>query len=180
MLIINIPETEQYDPVTNEFRTLKKQTLCLEHSLLSVSKWESKWHKPYLSKDQKTNEEFLDYIRCMTVSQNIDPEVYLALTPEDIKKIFDYIEDSMTATTIAKQKGPHSNEVITNEIIYYWMVTLGIPFDPCQKWHLNRLLTFIEVCSIKNQPKKKMSQKDLARRNTSLNAARRAKYGTRG
>ena len=181
MLTITIPESEQYDPIRNEFFTIKKQTLVLEHSLLSVSKWESKWHKPYLSKDNKTEEELLDYIKCMTISQGVDPLVYYVLTPNDLKKIFDYIGDSMTATTISNQKkSSASREIITSEIIYYWMVTLNIPFDPCQKWHLNRLLTLIEVVSIKNQPAKKMSRRELAQRNTSLNAARRSKYGTRG
>lgn len=180
MLTITIPESEQYDPVRNEFFTIKKQNLVLEHSLLSISKWESKWHKPYLSKDNKTEEELLDYIRCMTISQGVDPKVYYILTPKDLKEIFDYIGDPMTATTIAKHKSSVSREIITSEIIYYWMVTLNIPFDPCQKWHLNRLLTFIEVVSIKNQPAKKMSKRELAQRNSSLNAARRSKYGTRG
>ncbi len=180
MLTITIPESEQYDPVRNEFFTIKKQNLVLEHSLLSISKWESKWHKPYLSKDDKTEEELLDYIRCMTISQGVDPIAYYVLSPKDLKAIFDYIGDPMTATTIAKRKSSISREIITSEIIYYWMVTLNIPFDPCQKWHLNRLLTFIEVVSIKNQPAKKMSKRELAQRNSSLNAARRSKYGTRG
>lgn len=180
MLTITIPESEQYDPVRNMFFTIKKQTIVLEHSLLSISKWESKWHKPYLSKDNKTEEELLDYIRCMTINQGVDPEAYLFLSKNDFEKIFSYISDSMTATTISNRKNSSSREIITSEIIYYWMVTLNIPFDPCQKWHLNRLLTFIEVCSIKNQPAKKMSNKELARRNANLNAARRAKYGTRG
>ena len=180
MLTITIPESEQYDPIRNEFFNIKKQTLVLEHSLLSISKWESKWHKPYLSKDDKTEEELLDYIRCMTISQNVDPMVYYSLAPKDIKEIFDYIGDPMTATTISNHKSSRSREIITSEIIYYWMVTLNIPFDPCQKWHLNRLLTLIEVVSIKNQPAKKMSSREIAQRNSSLNAARRSKYGTRG
>lgn len=180
MLTIVIPESEQYDPVKNEFYTVKKEVLNLEHSLLSVAKWESKWHKPYLSKEEKTEEELFDYIRCMAVSQNVDPKVFYSLTADDLKRIFDYIGDPMTATTFSNQKQTRSREIITNELIYYWMVALNIPFEPCQKWHLNRLLTLIEVCSIKNQPPKKMSSKELAKRNSSLNAARRAKYGTRG
>lgn len=181
MLTITIPESEQYDSVNNEFITVKKQVLQLEHSLLSVSKWESKWHKPYLSTDDKTDEELLDYIRCMTISQNVDPKIFYSLSVDDYKKILEYMHDPMTATTISSQKDNRkSREVITSELIYYWMTALNIPFDPCQKWHLNRLLMLIEVCGIKNQPPKKMSQKELARRNSSLNAARRAKHGTRG
>lgn len=180
MLTIVIPETEQYDDVNNEFFTIKEQTLVLEHSLLSISKWESKWHKPYLSKDDKTDEETRDYIRCMTVNNGIDPRAYYALTPYNLNQIYEYIKDPMTATTISQQKGPKSREIITSEIIYYWMTAFNIPFEPCQKWHINRLLSLIEVCSIKSQPSKKMSPKELARRNTSLNAERRARYKTRG
>lgn len=179
MLVINVPEQDLYDPVSNEFIFIKKQTLHLEHSLLSISKWESKWHKPYLSKEEKTVEEMVDYIRCMTISQNIDPNVYKCLTQENINDIVKYMEDPMTATTVNTHQKP-SREIVTSELIYYWMTALNIPFDPCQKWHLNRLLMLIQVCSIKSQPAKKMSRAEIMRRNTQLNAARRAKYGTSG
>lgn len=179
MLVINVPEQDLYDPVSNEFIFIKKQTLHLEHSLLSISKWESKWHKPYLSKEEKTVEEMIDYIRCMTISQNIDPNVYKCLTQENINDIVKYMEDPMTATTVNMHQKP-SREIVTSELIYYWMTALNIPFDPCQKWHLNRLLMLIQVCSIKSQPAKKMSRAEIMRRNTQLNAARRAKYGTSG
>ena len=179
MLVINVPEQDLYDPVSNEFIFIKKQTLHLEHSLLSISKWESKWHKPYLSKEEKTVEEMIDYIRCMTISQNIDPNVYKCLTQENINDIVKYMEDPMTATTVNTHQKP-SREIVTSELIYYWMTALNIPFDPCQKWHLNRLLMLIQVCSIKSQPAKKMSRAEIMRRNTQLNAARRAKYGTSG
>ena len=175
MLKITIPPGEQYDEVNNLFIVSKEQPLQLEHSLVSLSKWESKWCKPFLSKEEKSIEETLDYIRCMTVTQNVDPKAYAFLTDKNIDEINAYIDAPMTATTFSQQKGPINKSVITAEIIYYWMVTFNIPFE-CQKWHLNRLLTLINVCSIKSQTPKKMSAKE--RRN--LNAARRKAHKTRG
>lgn len=169
-----------YDPKINRFITIKPQKLTLEHSLISLSKWESKWHKPYLSRDQKTDEESLDYIRCMCLTQNYDPIVIYGIDEKNAKLISDYISDPMTATTFHNQDKRQSREIITNELIYYWMTEFGIPFDPCEKWHLNRLMTLIQVASIKSQPGKKMSKRDLFSRNAMLNAQRRAKLGTRG
>lgn len=180
MLVVTIPGSEQFNPVTNEFITTKTQTITLEHSLLSISKWESKWHKPYLNSKEKILEEVIDYIRCMTVSNGVDPNVYTGLSEQNIKDILAYIEDPMTATTFSDKASRPSREIITSEVIYYWMTALNIPFDPCQKWHLNRLLTLIQVCSIKSQPSKKMSKTDVMKRNAALNAARKAKYGTTG
>lgn len=179
-LTIVVPGSELFDSSTGEFIETKETKLVLEHSLLSIAKWESKWHKPYLSRDQKTGEEALDYIRCMTLNGPIDPNVYKALTRSNIDAITSYINDSMTATTFKKENRKLSREIITNEIIYYWMTALNIPFDPCQKWHLSRLMTLIEVCSIKSQPPKKMSKADTMRQNHALNAKRRAKYHTHG
>lgn len=177
MLTIIIPETELYDEIRNEFKYVKEQKLVLEHSLVSLSKWESKWHKPFLSKDPKTREETIDYIRCMTVN-SVDPIVYQCVSSENIQEINKYIEDPMTATTI-KSQNKGKQEIITAEIIYYWMVALQIPFE-CQKWHLNKLLTLINVVNIKNKPPKKMSKKDIMSRNASLNAARRQALHTKG
>lgn len=180
MLKITIPATELFDEKTQTFITVKEQPLTLEHSLLSLSKWESKWHKPFLGKEAKTFEQQLDYIRCMTITQNVDPSAYYALTQEQLKKIDDYIQDPMTATWFNDKNQPKSGkEVITAEIIYYWMKSLQIPFD-CEKWHLNRLLTFIRVCNIKDAPEKKMSKREIYSRNRALNDARRKKYNTTG
>lgn len=180
MLRITIPEKEFYDEESQTFFTSKRQTLQLEHSLVSLSKWESKWKKPFLSKDRKTTEETIDYIRCMTLTQNVDPVVYLAITNEIIDRVTEYIEDSMTATWFNEEKkNKGKQEIITAEIIYYWMIALTIPFE-CQKWHLNRLLTLIRVCNIKNAPPKKMSKKDLLRRNRALNEARKNSLNTKG
>lgn len=177
MLTINIPDTEFYDEIKNEFVYVKSQKLVLEHSLVSLSKWESKWKKPFFDKKPKTKEESIDYIRCMTVN-SVDPLIYKCITNRIMQTVNAYIEDPMTATTINQKNAP-SREIVTSELIYYWMVALSIPFE-CQKWHLNRLLTLINVCNIKNKPPKKMSRKDLVSRNAKLNAARRKALNTSG
>lgn len=181
MLQITIPATEMWDEINERFVRTKEQTLSLEHSLVSVSKWEAKWHKSFLSsKEPKTMEETLDYIMCMTLTQNVNPEVYSRLSRENFKAINDYIENPMTATQIYENKGGgHNQEKITSELIYYWMIALNIPME-CQKWHLNRLLTLVRVCNIKNKPPKKMSKRQLMSRNASLNAARRQRMNTSG
>lgn len=183
MLNIIIPAQELFNEKTNEFYKSKEYSLSLEHSLVSISKWESKWHKPFLSKNEKTAEEVKDYIRCMTLTQNVDSSVYSLLTSENINEIEKYIDDPMTATWFSDHS-PNSNkapsrEIITAEIIYYWMISFNIPIE-CQKWHLNRLLTLIRVCNIKNSTDKKMSKADTLKQNRALNAARRKALGTRG
>ena len=180
MLQITIPAVEEWDEFKQEFVTTKEQTLCLEHSLVSLSKWESKWCKSFLSRNDKTYEETLDYIKCMTITQNVNPEVYNHLTADNIEEVNRYIEAPMTATRFSEDKtGKNNHEVVTAELIYYWMIALNIPFE-CQKWHLNRLLTLIRVCNIKNAPPKKTSKREITSRNAALNAARRQKLGTSG
>lgn len=180
MLRIKIKETELFDEKTSTFHKIPSQTLTLEHSLISISKWESKWHKPFLDEKPKTIEEETDYIRCMTVKDEADPMVYQSLTMAQRRQINDYINDSMTATWFnERDKKGKSRKVITSELIYYWMVALQIPFE-CEKWHLNRLLTLVRVCNIENSPKKKMNKKDALAQRRSLNAARRQKYNTHG
>ena len=180
MLTIYIPASEQWDEQKQEFISTKSQELRLEHSLVSLSKWEAKWQKPFLSKKGITPEEMLDYVRCMTLTQNVSPLVYSSLTAENVKQINDYIDSPQTATTFhnLNERGG-TGEQITSELIYYWMVTLQIPFE-CEKWHLNRLLTLIKVCSIKNEPEKKMSKKAIHSQNAALNAARRKSLHSRG
>ena len=180
MLKITIPSIELYDEEREEFITSKEQTLCLEHSLVSLSKWESKWNVPFLSKKTKmTTEMYLDYIRCMTITQNVDPKVYQFITNKNREDIEKYMESPMTATAISVGKQSSNKEIMTAEILYYKMIDLNIPFE-CQKWHLNRLLTLINVCSIKKSPPKKMSQKDTLRQYAALNKARRKRLGTKG
>ena len=180
MLQLRFEDTEFWDERNEVFVTIKGQTLQLEHSLISIAKWESKWKKPFLSRDPKTREETLDYIRFMTITQNVNPLLYLAITDKQIQEVNAYIDDPMTATTISKTEGKGaSRKVITNEEIYFYMVSYQIPFS-CEKWHFNRLMTLIRVCDEKNKPKKKIRKGELARRNRSLNAARRARMGSRG
>lgn len=180
MLQIIVPASESWDESKQEFVTFKGQKLQLEHSLVSLSKWEAKWEKAFLGKADKTYEETIDYIKCMTVTPNVDPVVYEHLTPENIEQVNQYIQAPMTATTFMEDKSARGGrEVITSELIYYWMIALTIPFE-CQKWHLNRLLTLIRVCNIKNAPPKKMSKNATASQYAKLNAARRQKHNTKG
>lgn len=181
-LTVTIQE-EAWDEIKEEFVDAKYQTIQVEHSLVSLSKWEAKWHKPFLSKIEKTPEETTDYIRCMTITQNVDPTIYEHLSSDNIHAVNEYIKDPMTATWFAedksKAKGRGGGEQITAEIIYYWMIALNIPME-CQKWHLNKLLTLIRVCNIKNQPPKKMTKKEIISRNAALNASRRKQLNSKG
>lgn len=180
MLQIVVPSEEYWDEAEQQFVYKKAQTLQLEHSLVSLSKWESKWQKAFLTKREKTLDETLDYIRCMTLTQNVDPEVYTRLTMDNFEEINNYISSPMTATYFPEDKNARtSRETVTSELIYYWMIALNIPFE-CQKWHLNRLLALIRVCNIKNSPPKKRSKKELMSHNAALNAARRKHLNTRG
>lgn len=180
MLAITVPKTEQWDEVNEEYVYTNEQTLQLEHSLVSLSKWESKWCKPFLSSKDKTSEETIDYVRCMTITPNVKPDVYRCLTNKNIEDINSYISAPMTATWFSDDKtSSPSKEIITAEIIYYWMIAFNIPFE-CQKWHLNRLLTLIRVCDRKNRPPKKMGKNEIMSRNAALNAARRKRSGSKG
>lgn len=187
MLEITIDPQEGFDETRQEFVYTKGITLQLEHSLISISKWESKWHKPFLqSSDHLSPEEIVDYIRCMTISPGkVDDKVYYLLTKDKVNTITEYIQNPMTATWFKEEKNASkSREVITSELIYYWMVALQIPFE-CQKWHLNRLLTLIRVCNAKNEEsmpnkKNKLSKGELMSRNAALNAQRRAKLHSKG
>ena len=166
-------EKQQFvDPIT--------QTLQLEHSLVSISKWESKWCRPFLSDKEMSAEETLDYIKFMTLTPNVDPDIYNYLTRKHLDQITEYIAAPMTATTFSDEKNSkRGREIVTSELIYYWMVALQIPPE-YQYWHLNRLITLIKICNIKNQPPKKSSTRDIMRRNAAINAARRKKLNSKG
>lgn len=179
MLTIEIPATEMFDDKTQEFIQLRPITLQLEHSLVSISKWESKWKKPFLGKENKTIEETLDYIKCMTITQNVPDITYKRLTSKNINDINKYIDEPMTATTFNDNTHSTNKEIVTAELIYYWMIALNIPMK-CEKWHINRLLTLIRVCNIKSSPPKKMSKREIMNRNAALNAARRKKLNSKG
>ena len=180
MLHITTPTTELWDEERQQFVYTKSQTLQMEHSLVSISKWESKYQKPFLTKEPKTQLETLDYIKCMTVTQNVKGETYDCLSMENVKEINAYVDSAMTATTInEKSIAKGSSEQITSELIYYCMIALNIPFE-CQKWHFNRLLTLIRICKIKNKPPEKRSRRDIMSRNAALNASRRQQLNTKG
>ena len=179
MLRIEIKGTENWDEEKEEFVYEKGSVIALEHSLVSISKWEARWHKPFLSKEEKTTDEIIDYVKCMTITQNVSDETYYRLSEKNFKEINNYIEDTMTATWFAGTNHSHSREQITSALIYYWMIALNIPVE-FQKWHLNRLLTLIRVCNIKNTPPKKMSRRQLLNRNAELNASRRSIMNSKG
>lgn len=180
MLKLIIPGTEYFNDETEEFETVGDVELVLEHSLISLSKWESKYQKPFLSRTPKTPEEIYYYLEAMIISKNSPGGILNRLSQEHIIRINEYIESPESATTFGSMptRGGQG-EVITAELIYYWMVAFNIPFE-CESWHLNRLFALIRICNIKNSPVKKMSATELAARNRELNAARRAQYNTRG
>ena len=180
MLEIIVPPVELWDPKARRFSKSKEYKLQLEHSLISISKWESKWKKSFLKDEDKTPEETLDYIKCMTLTQNVPPEAYLYLTEENVKQIVAYIRDSMTATWFSEDSNrKFSREIITNEVIYDWMIEFGVPFE-CQKWHLNRLITLIRVRAAKSKKAKPMNEQDTLSMYRDINATRRKRLNSKG
>lgn len=183
MLTITVPKREVYDRNKEIFYSVEKETtLQLEHSLISLQKWEAKWNKPFLGKSEKSFEEMIDYIRCMCLTQNVKEDVFYCIPQSEIKKISDYIESPMTATWFSEDKKPgakKNKEVVTAEIIYYWMIALNIPSE-YKKWHLNQLLTLIRVINVKNTPKKKRSRKEMLEEHRLLNELNKKRLGTNG
>lgn len=180
MLQIKIPDIELYDEANNRFITRKGCVLTMEHSLLSLAKWESKWHVPFLTDKQQTIEQTIDYYRCMTITKNVNPSIYENIDQKIADEIDKYINDPMTATWFNNtSSSKEDRSVITAEIIYYQMIALGIPFE-CEKWHLNRLMTLIRVVSTKSAPPKKMSKDEILAQQRRLNAERKARLNTKG
>ena len=181
MLHITIPDTELWDDDTQLFTRIQSQTLTLEHSLVSLATWESKWEKPFISNIQLTEEEQLDYIKCMTITQGVDPLVYKCLSEENAECINKYIAAKKSAAWFSETTNKNSNdgEMTTAESIYYWMTKLGIS-SSYESWHLNRLIALIRFAIAKEAPPKKMSADEITRQNAQLNAERRAMLHTKG
>lgn len=180
MLTIKLPAAEFFDEKREIFVTVKELSIVIEHSLISISKWEAKHHTPFLDKKEWTEEETLDYIRCMTVTQGVPPHAYYLITSKQAEEIRDYIENPMTASTVPDIKQPgFSREIVTSELIYYWMVAQQIPSE-YEKWHLNRLLMLVKICNYKNTPPKKQSKGDRLKQQRTINDARRAKLNSQG
>lgn len=180
MLVIKIPQQDLWDEKNYRFIHVDETTLQLEHSLLAVSNWESKWNKSFFIKDPKTEEESIDYIKFMLLNE-VDDNIFYCLSNDVLKKIHDYINEPMTATKIKSNKKDNKPQAsyITSEIIYYWMISLNIPLE-CENWHINKLITLIRVCQIKSQPKQKMSEREAIAYQAKLNAERRAKLKSKG
>jgi hypothetical protein len=180
VLTIIVPGVELFDESSQEFKTSEDFVLDLEHSLVSLSKWESTFEKAFLGPDPKTDAEVLGYIKSMTITPGVPPEVYSRLSNENLEAVNTYINAKMSATWFTEDAtAPRSREVITSELIYYWLISFNIPLE-CENWHLNRLFTLIRVCSLKNTPAKKMSRRDVGAHYRELNARRKAQLNTRG
>jgi hypothetical protein len=180
MLTLIVPGDEHFDENTSEFVTVGDVTLELEHSLVSLSKWESKYEKPFLGRDEKTTEEVISYVETMLLTEEVPEGILHKLSEENFNQINDYLDAKMTATWFSDQpSAPRSREVITAELIYYWMIVFNIPFE-CQYWHLNKLFTLIRICNVKQAKPEKMSRNEVAQRNRELNAQRRKQLGTTG
>lgn len=176
------PTKEVWDESKEEFISISGKSISIEHSLLSISKWESKWNKVFLAKDPISEEQELDYIKCMTITQNITDEQFVALYLNHMREINEYINSNQSATFFRTRKSSKNSiirEPITSELVYYWMFMYGIPIE-CQKWHFSRLMNLIQIFSIKNQQPKKRSKSEIMKENTKLNRERRNKYNTNG
>lgn len=179
MLRITLP-VELWDEGKQEFVYLPGQTLELEHSLASLSKWESKMGKPFLTKDAKTYEESLEYLKCMMLTPGVAEDVYEYLMVHKLGMIDEYINSSMTATILPPNRGGKGKrEIITAEVIYYWMIAMQIP-SSYEHWHLNKLITLIGVCNVKNSPTKKRSSDEILRDQMALNAERCKQLNSKG
>lgn len=180
MLKIIIEDEELYDEESNTFQTTERFEFEVEHSLLSLSKWEANYKKPFLSSGKLSTEEIFQYVMYMILTPNVTEKIVNDSSTKIFSEVNDYINSSQSATTFGEmpqKRGP--GEVITSELIYYWMVAFNIPFE-CEKWHLNRLFSLIRICNIKNSKPEKVSRHEAAMRNRALNEKRKAELNTTG
>lgn len=182
-ITVRVPAgAELYDSERNEFifKTDKDLLITLEHSLVSLQKWEQKWHVPFFDENKsKTLEQVLDYLHCMTLSKNVPDHAYRLIPRSEMKRIEEYIKNPMTATTIKRDGGARDREIKTAEVLYCDMIMLGIPFE-CRKWHLNSLITLIATCHEKQKAPKKMARSEIYAQNRELNRLRRAALNSKG
>lgn len=175
MFKVVVPGQEFYNERLQEFLYTKEYIFNIEHSLVSLSKWESEYMKPFVSDTPMTPDEFLYYIKCMTITQNVPDDAYRYLTQSNLDDIRSYMNKPMTATTISSNNKKGPSKIVTAELIYSWMIALNIPFE-CRKFHLNQLIMLINVCNEENQPKKKLSKKEAAAKTAETNRIRRAQH----
>lgn len=182
MLTITIPPVDLFDEKTEMITEVPEFTVELEHSLASISKWESKYEKPFLGDAARTKNEIIGYIDAMCLTPEVPPTIFHRLSTENFGEINRYINSKMTATWFSeRQQQGRSREIVTSEVVYYWMVSMNIPFE-CEHWHFNTLLTLIKVTNSKNAPQKKNTRgsRDAAADRRALNEARRQKSGSHG
>lgn len=180
MLTITVGATDFFNEETGSFEIHGGTELQLEHSLVSLSKWEAIHETPFLGESKKTPEQLLSYIECMLLTENPPGNLLEKLSKDNVDTVQTYIDRKMTATWFSEVRPQARNqEVITAELIYYWLTVFHIPFE-CETWHLNRLFTLVRICSLKQDKPKKMSRAEVARRNRELNAQRKAQMGTKG
>lgn len=180
MLTIIVTDVENFDENTQSFMETKGFIIELEHSLASISKWESEFEKPFLASDPKTQDESLGYIRCMCLGSDVTTDMLSRLSPKQMSQINAYINAKMTATWFTERpQAGKAREIVTSEVIYYWMSALTLPFG-CDQWHFNKLLTLIKVANSKNAPQKNTPRRDMAAQRRSINASRQQRYNTTG
>lgn len=183
MLKLTIGSDELYDEEKSEFIIKDGFTIHLEHSLLAISVWEQRFCKPFLGRGEKTKEETLGYVEAMILDEDYPDDVLDRMTPHHLSKVNDYVDSPATATTFSdladKKPSRGPSQVITSELIYYWMASANVPFE-CERWHLNRLFALLRIFDVKNSKQKKMSRSEIASRNRALNEQRKAQLNTRG
>lgn len=183
MLRLTLPSTDFWDPRKEEYVQIGGYEVDLEYSLFTIARWESKWKKPFITSLPKfTRKDEIEWYKAMCMTEGIPDEAWMVMTPKIRQDIYDYVTDPMSATTI-NHRGPKTpggpKTIMTAELVYYYMVTLGVPFE-CEHWHFNRLMKLVDVCFVKNSPPKKMGKQEAAQMYRELNARNRAKYNSRG